>query len=176
MDRAGTPSNATAGGNTAVQRDAELGARLLSTWTRLSKRRGGAWLFSRLLGRLVPYSGTVKPQVISLEPGRAVLRMADRRGVRNHLRSVHAIALANLGELASGLAAAAAMPAGVRGIPVRITIDYRRKARGTLTAIGSASIPAVHDVAECDVEAVISDASGESVAVVQVHWTLERVS
>src|SRR5690606_21028421 len=34
-----------------VRRDAALGARLLRTWRRLSARPGGAWLFSRLLGR-----------------------------------------------------------------------------------------------------------------------------
>lgn len=160
---------------TAVRRDAELGARLLRTWQRLSARPGGAWLFSRLLGRLVPYSGTIRPHVVSLEPGRAVLRFADRRAVRNHLRSVHAIALANAGELASGLAAAAALPAGVRGIPVRITIDYFHKARGELTVIGTAAIPEVADVAECEVEASIVDVAGETVARVNVLWTLERV-
>ena len=159
-----------------VRRDAELGTRLLRTWRRLSARPGGAWLFSRMLGRLVPYSGTIQPRVVSLEPGRAVLRFADRHAVRNHLRSVHAIALANAGELASGLAAAAALPAGVRGIPVRITIDYFRKARGELTAVGTAVIPAVDDVAECDVEASIMDAAGEVVAAVRVRWTLERVA
>lgn len=158
-----------------ARRDAELGQRLLRTWQRLTAKPGGAWLFNRLLARLVPYSGSVHPQVLALEPGRAVVRMRDRRALRNHLRSVHAIALANLGELASGLAAAAALPAGVRGIPTTITIEYQRKARGTITAVGHAEIPRVDDVAECDVSAELSNEAGELVALVRVHWTLERV-
>lgn len=156
-------------------RDAGLGQRLLSTWSRLQRVPGGQWLFARMLARLVPYSGTIGARVHALEPGRAVLSMEDRRGVRNHLRSVHAIALANLGELASGLAAAAAMPEGVRGIPTTITIEYRKKARGVLRAVGTASIPAVADVAYTEVQAVITDASGEEVAVVRVQWELQRV-
>jgi acyl-coenzyme A thioesterase PaaI-like protein len=158
-----------------ARRDAELGAKLLRSWQRLRTLPGGTRLFSRLLGRIVPYSGTIRAEVLALQPGRAVLRMRDRRAVRNHLRSVHAIALANLGELASGLAAIAALPPGVRGIPRSITIEYHRKARGTLTAEGNAEIPPVSDVAEAVVEAHISNEAGEPVATVRVLWQLERV-
>ncbi|HEX6308488.1 MAG TPA: hotdog fold domain-containing protein [Longimicrobiales bacterium] len=159
----------------AVKRDASFGARLLNAWRRLERRPGGRWLFSRMIGRIAPYSGTIGARVLELEPGRAVVRLHDRRGVRNHLRSIHAIALANLGELASGLAAAAAMPDGVRGIPTAITIEYRRKARGTLTATGTAELPEVTGPTTAHVHADIRDPSGETVATVSVRWQLERV-
>jgi uncharacterized protein (TIGR00369 family) len=113
--------------------------------------------------------------VLELEAGRAVVRLRDRRRVRNHLRSVHAIALANLGELASGLAVMAALPAGVRGIPVEITIRYLKKARGTLTAHGSATLPEVVGSTNAEARAVIRDAGDEPVAEVLVTWELERV-
>lgn len=159
----------------AARRDADLGAKLLRQWQRLRTLPGGTRLFSRLLGRMVPYSGSIRADVLALQPGHAVLRMRDRRAVRNHLRSVHAIALANLGELASGLAAMAALPPGVRGIPRNINIEYHRKARGTLTADGTAELPDVTDVAEAVVEAQISNQAGERVATVRVLWQLERV-
>ena len=156
-------------------RDASHGARLLDAWRRLSGRPGGRWLFSRFVGRMAPYTGTMKALVLELEPGRAVVQLRDRKAVRNHLRSIHAIALANLGELSSGLAAAAAMPPGVRGIPTAITIEYLRKARGTLTASGIADIPEISEPTTADVHADIRDAAGETVATVRVRWTLERV-
>lgn len=159
----------------AAQRDASIGSRLLGAWRRLSPRPGGRWLFSRLVGRVAPYSGSMGARVEELEPGRAVVTLRDRRAVRNHLRSVHAIALANLGELASGLAAAAAMPAGVRGIPVEIRIEYLHKARGTLTATGVAEIPDIRDKADVTVGADIRNADGEVVARVTVRWQMERV-
>jgi acyl-coenzyme A thioesterase PaaI-like protein len=163
-----------ASGSTA-QRDASLGARLLAGWRRLAPLPGGRWLFSRMVGRVAPYTATVGARVERLEPGRSVVTLRDRRRVRNHLRSVHAIALANLGELASGLAAMSALPPGVRGIPTRIEIDYAKKARGTLTATGSAAIPEVHEPVTTYAAADIRDEAGDVVASVRVRWQLERV-
>lgn len=156
-------------------RDAGLGARLLRSWQRLAPRPGGRWLFSRLVGRLAPYSGSMGALVLDVAPGRAVVQLRDRRHVRNHLRSVHAIALANLGELASGLAAMAALPAGVRGIPTEITIRYLKKARGTLVAHGRATFPEVVERAVTEAHADILDEAQEVVATVRVQWELERV-
>ena len=157
------------------RRDASHGARLLNAWHRLSVRPGGKWLFSRLVGRAAPYTGTLGALILELEPGRAVVELKDRRQVRNHLRSIHAIALANLGELASGLAASAAMPQGVRGIPTSITIEYHHKARGTLTATGTAEMPDVTEPTTAQVRADIRDRSGTTVTTVTVTWKLERV-
>jgi acyl-coenzyme A thioesterase PaaI-like protein len=156
--------------------DASHGARLLRAWERLHRKPGGTWLFSRLVGRMAPYTGTLKALVLELEPGRAVVVLKDRRAVRNHLRSIHAIALANLGELASGLATLSAMPPGVRGIPTAITIDYLHKARGALTATGTAILPEIAESSTAEVQADIRDAAGVPVAAVRVRWKLERVT
>ncbi|MEX1183703.1 MAG: hotdog fold domain-containing protein [Gemmatimonadota bacterium] len=159
-----------------ARRDAGHGARMLSAWRRLSTLPGGRRLFSRLVGRAAPYTGSIGAHVIALAPGRAEVQLRDRPRVRNHLRSVHAIALANLGELASGLAATTALPDGVRGIPTRIMIDYLKKARGTLTAYGTADLPAVTEPITAEVQARIVDGNGDIVAVVRVTWALEPVS
>ena len=45
------------------------GQRVLSMWRRLTPFPAGRWLFSRLLGRMVPYTDTIRARVLELEPG-----------------------------------------------------------------------------------------------------------
>ena len=148
------------------------GPLLLRLWRRLAPLPGGRWLFSRLVGVLVPYSGTIRARVDLLEEGHAELHLRDRRRVRNHLASVHAVALVNLGELAGGLAVVTALPPGVRGIPIRIETEYLRKARGPLRAVGRFVLPPLADDEEATIQVPIRDASDEVVARVTATWRL----
>jgi acyl-coenzyme A thioesterase PaaI-like protein len=147
---------------------------LLAWWRRLRGWPGGRWLFARILFHVVPYSGTTGARVLVLEPGLARIAMSDRRGVRNHLKSVHAIALANLGELASGLAMTCALPVGVRGIVTGIAIAYLKKARGPLVAESRCVVPEVGNGIDHEVHADLTDAAGDVVARVTVRWRLGR--
>lgn len=148
------------------------GARLARLWHRLAPLPGGTWLFSRLLGWMVPYTGSIGAHVRALEPGHARVTLADRRSVRNHLRSVHAIALVNLAEVASGLAMLVGLPPGVRGIVTQLTIVYQKKARGTLTAEARVAVPRVTEPVEHEVTAAITDRDGDVVATATVRWKL----
>ncbi len=78
--------------------DASPGRRVLALWRRLSPLPLGRGLFMFVFGAIVPYSGAPGARIVSLEPGHVAAQLSDRRAVRNHLRSVHAIALSNLGE------------------------------------------------------------------------------
>jgi acyl-coenzyme A thioesterase PaaI-like protein len=148
---------------------------LSAWWRRLAPLPGGKRLFSWILGRVVPYTGTVRPQVLELRPGYARVRMTDRRAVRNHLHSIHAIALANLAEVTSGLAVTTGLPAGARGIPTTLSITFLKKARGTLTAEALCAIPDTSREAEHDFQSVISDATGAVVARATVRWRIGPV-
>ena len=149
--------------------------RLATAWKRLSPLPGGHIVLGLLLRFAVPYSASVRPRILHLEPGHATVVIRDRRHLRNHLRSVHALALANVAELASGLAMTLALPPGVRGIPVRIETDYLKKARGPIRAEGHASPPAtVADDTDTEAEAhaELYDEAGEVVCRTVVRWRL----
>lgn len=147
--------------------------KLLAAWTRLHGTPGGSWMFSRLLSWYVPYSGTIRPRVRELRPGFARVTLSDRRRVRNHLNSIHAIALVNLGEVTSGLAMISALPQGVRSIVTGLSTEFLKKARGTLTAECSCQVPQdIASTVEQVVIAQITDEANEVVARVSVTWRL----
>jgi acyl-coenzyme A thioesterase PaaI-like protein len=153
-------------------RNATPGERVLSLWRRLAPLPLGRVVFMWVLGRLVPYSGALGARVLALEPGFARVQLHDRRAIRNHLGSVHAIALANLGELTSGMAMTAALPAGVRAIVTRIEVTYAKKARGPLIAESRVELPGIRSDVEHEVRSEIRDAAGDVVATVVARWRL----
>jgi acyl-coenzyme A thioesterase PaaI-like protein len=133
-------------------------------WDVLSVVPGGKVVFSRLIGRMAPYTGSIGATVTVLRPGYAEVVMADRRAVRNHLDCVHAIALANLAELAGNVALAYALPDDARFIVSGLDIEYTKKARGTITAIGEPPVPRTSARAAYNVPVSLRDADGEEVA------------
>jgi acyl-coenzyme A thioesterase PaaI-like protein len=142
-------------------------------WRRLSPLPAGPWLFSRILTMFVPYSGTIGAVVEHLEAGYCRTRLTDRRRVRNHLQSIHAVALVNLGEMTSGLAMTLALPRSVRGIVTAIGATYLKKARGTLTGEARVTVPDLTDgPVDHRVETAIMDAAGEEVCRVFTIWRL----
>jgi acyl-coenzyme A thioesterase PaaI-like protein len=123
-----------------------------------------------MLGLTIPYTGSIHPLVLELRPGYAKVQMRDRRAVRNHLHSIHAIALMNLGEVTTGLAMTLAMPDGARGIVTGLSMEYVKKARGLLTAECTAPPFDASVSAQHDFHADIVDASGDVVARATAHW------
>ena len=148
-------------------------AALLQWWERLSRLPGGRWLFARMLSRAIPYTAAIKPELLEVAPGLARVRVHDRRSIRNHLNSIHAIALANVGEFAGGLAMTATLPPTVRGILVGLRAEYKKKARGTLIAECRCLVPPVEAAMNYEVVSNVTDASGDVVAVITAVWRLD---
>lgn len=148
------------------------GTRLLALWRRLKGWPAGEWLFARIFSYTVPYSGSVQPRIRVLEPGHAEVQIPDVRANRQHLGSVHAIALMNVAEMASGLAMMAGLPTNVRGIVTALQMTYHKKARGTIRAVSRVTVPTVTADQDFEVLAECFDPSGTLVATGRVTWRL----
>ena len=107
------------------------------TFARMARWPLGRWLFGRVVCWRAPYFGTIAPRFEVVEPGRCEVTIRDRRRVRNHIGTVHAIALCNLAELAGGVMMEAGTPPGMRWIPKGMTVEYLKKAVGTMHAVAT---------------------------------------
>lgn len=144
-----------------------------SAWARTSKLPFGRRVFSQLIKRMVPYSGTINASVLELRDGYARAQIADRPIVRNHLRCVHAVALMNLGELTTGLAVMHAIDGRGRGIVTTLKMEYYHKARGTITATCDVTPPSAPGRHEFEVTGELRNDAGELVARAFAVWKLE---
>ncbi len=147
-------------------------ASLGTVWSYLRNVPGGGVLMGRVIGRLAPYTGTIRPEIVALDPGYAKVRMRDTRRVRNHLQSVHAIALMNLGEVATGTAMLISAPKGTRAIITNLAMKYVKKARGTITAECLCSVPESTERREYTVTADLKNEAGDVVAQATATWLL----
>ena len=151
----------------------QIGGPVMVWWSRLRPLPAGRLMFSLALGLLAPYSGNIGARVEEIRPGYARVGIKERRRLRNHLRSLHAIALINLGELATGLAVLSTLSADMRGIVLDIKAEYLKKARGRITAVAEFELPSLlQDGTACKVEACLQDQSGETIARVHATWLI----
>lgn len=147
---------------------------LLNSWAKLSKLPFGKSIFSQALGHFVPYSGSIRGVIEELRPGFAKVTLTDRKKVRNHLHSIHAIALANLGEMATGLSLHTVLPPEFRAILVKFEIEYLKKARGKISAECPCDLTEFGDNTSSIIEGKILDQSGSILCVVRATWKLGR--
>jgi acyl-coenzyme A thioesterase PaaI-like protein len=108
---------------------------LLCTYQKIENYPFGKSFMSFMVCLKIPYFFSIKPFIVELEEGRAVVQMKERRSVHNHLKTVHAIAMCNLCEFAMAVVTESTIPKNLKFIPVGMSVEYKRKAKGTLRGI-----------------------------------------
>lgn len=93
----------------------------------------GRKIFSMAFSQKAPYFGSIRPTVTELRPNHAEVLIRNRRRVRNHIGTVHAIALCNGLEMAMGALAEVTIPADKRWIPKGMEVTYTAKASSDIT-------------------------------------------
>lgn len=156
--------------------NADSSSSVLRLWRSLSTTAPGRWLFARAVCWKAPYFATIRPRFYVLEPGRCEVGLARRRGVLNHIGTVHAIAMCNLAELAAGTAMEVTLPATHRWIPKGMTVEYRARATSDLRATALVVLPALPGAAtELPVMVDVTDAADQTVFVATVRmWISPR--
>lgn len=110
-------------------------------WRKFSGSAPARGLFSAGFCLKAPYFRTVLPRIREAVPGRAVVRIGNWWGIRNHIGTYHVIAALNGAEAAMGMLCEVSVPTTHRWIPRGMRADYPTKSTGGLTVTATADFP-----------------------------------
>ena len=108
---------------------------VMDLYSKVTRLPAGKGIFSVLFSQKAPYFATVRPRFTELRPNYAELTIKKRRGVQNHIGTVHVIAICNGLEAAMGALAEATVPSNKRWIPKGMQVSYTAKATSNITCI-----------------------------------------
>jgi acyl-coenzyme A thioesterase PaaI-like protein len=150
---------------------------LRSLYDRLKTLPQGRRIFDLIAKLYVPHTARMGFRLESLTGTEIRVSMPDRRSNRNHLSSLHAMALAHLGEFTSGvLLLYAVAPDGYRTILVSYSMEYLAKARGRVTASATFKRPRGSlDKKNVPVTVTIVDGKGVVVARAKAVWRVGKI-
>lgn len=130
---------------------------------------------SLLLGTAVPFAGTAGSLVLELRPGRAVVRVPDRRGNRNHLGGIHAAAMMLAAESAAGFVCGIEVPDDKLLVVKDFSVAFPKRATGSVTATAELDAAdrariAHDDRGDVTVAVRVLDEAGVEPIVVRTVW------
>lgn len=132
-------------------------------------------LINLVLGRAVPLVGTAGLRFEELSAHRVVVRVRNRRGVQNHIKGVHAAAMALLVETATGFCVGMNLPDDRLPLLKSMKVNYLKRAQGDLVAVASLSEAQIHQVLAADkgeiaVPVQVTDAAGQVPIECELVW------
>ncbi len=133
------------------------------------------WLMSFLLGNVVPFVGTASLRFDEVTSKRVVVRIRNRRKVQNHIKGVHAAAMALLAETATGFCVGMNLPDDKLPLIKSLKVDYLKRAQGDMTAVAELRPEQVQmittmDKGEVTVPVTITDESGGEPIQCEMVW------
>ncbi|CAO3598738.1 unnamed protein product [Absidia cylindrospora] len=134
-------------------------------------------LFAYLLSGVNPYAGSVDLRISTFSKGFCTGIMRDRHRNRNSYKSIHATALATLAETIGELALLSTLGTKDSAILISMTMDFKKKAKGLLTASSELTSFLGNDDEESiatKTVVVIKDRLLDTVAVAHFEWDVQR--
>ena len=147
---------------------------LVKTTSKLPKSiRSTLW--SKAFGRVVPMVGTANIRYLEVDKDHVTVRIENQRNMQNHIKGVHAAAMALLAETATGFLTALHVPDDRIVLIKSLHVDYLKVAQGGLTATATLSadqqkLIADQEKGELLIPVTVIDDSGNEPIQCQMLW------
>lgn len=133
------------------------------------------WLTSFMLGNVVPMVGSAGLRFEELSSERVVVTIRNRRKVQNHIKGLHAAAMALLAETATGFCVGMNVPDDKLPLIKTMKVDYLKRAQGDMKAVAQLRPDQIQqirtqDKGEVTVPVSITDESGGEPIQCEMVW------
>ncbi|MFC4159931.1 DUF4442 domain-containing protein [Chitinimonas lacunae] len=133
------------------------------------------WARSKAFGSKVKFAGTAKIDFEEVSSERVVVSIRNRGPVQNHIKGVHAAAMALLAETATGFAVGMNLPDDKLPLIKTMKVDYLRRAQGDLKAVAQLRPEQIAEVRSLDkgevlVPVTVTDESGAEPIRCEMTW------
>lgn len=149
-------------------------ARLFAACRRLPK----SWqlpAMNFLFGTAVKFYRTAGVRLTAVDKAQIAMVLDNRRKVQNHIKGVHATAMALLVESATGLVVGLNLPHNKLPLLKSLHIDYIKRADGALTAVAALDVEQIASLnrdakGEISVAVRVTDSAGNEPLQAQLIW------
>ena len=127
------------------------------------------------LGRTVKLVGTAGVECLELTPERSAFRIRNRGKVQNHIKGVHAAAMALVAETATGMVLGMSVPDDKIPVLKSMHVDYKKRCSGDLTATASLTPEQIEkiktlDKGDVDIRVVCTDSENKEPIEATMVW------
>ena len=132
-------------------------------------------LWSKAFGRVVPMVGTANIRYLEVDKDHVTVRIENQRNMQNHIKGVHAAAMALLAETATGFLTALHVPDDRIVLIKSLHVDYLKVAQCCLTATATLSADQQKFIADQEkgellIPVTVIDDSGNEPIQCQMLW------
>lgn len=126
-------------------------------------------------GKMVKFTGTTGITIEELNEQRAIIFLKNKKSVRNHIGSVHAVASILIAESATGYVVGMNIPDSAVPVIKTIKADYVKRAKGDMKAIATLTKAQISEMqsqekGETNVKVTVTDGEGKEPILMEMNW------
>ena len=134
-----------------------------------------ATVVSKILGKVVPYVGTSGLLYEEISSERVIVSIRNQHKVQNHIKNVHAAAMALLAETATGFVVGINLPDDKLPLIKSLKVDFYKRTQGDMRAVATLTPEDVARITtepkgELWVPVTVTDESGNEPIKCEMLW------
>ena len=134
-----------------------------------------ATVVSKILGKVVPYVGTSGLLYEEITSERVIVSIRNQHKVQNHIKNVHAAAMALLAETATGFVVGINLPDDKLPLIKSLKVDFYKRTKGDMRAVATLTPEDVARITtepkgELWVPVTVTDESGNEPIKCEMLW------